>query len=443
MGHNAGRITAPVNTDDVSAVLGVASHDVATLCTHQRINSAALYQPRYSSVNPGLNLQSTASNDGFQWIATQIGQSPDGTGSGYSCPAYGVWVPKYNISSTSSSLWNALFTASRRTWFIKKPDANSYKILDHFIGYDHNAKITKPIISPSVSKNGTSGNTISVVFTTPTPDGRTMSISNLFGKSSSSATKWYFGAVIFRGTNKDGWTTSDTMLVMGSSVAISNIGQTTVDVSVNDTGASQTTSYVYRIIPFVCDKAGLTSSKLSGTTFYGLGMTEEYAGWLEIKSGSVPGVDVRVNYFNWKDSNNGNYYPVPGNKTLASPITTGKAILIAYSETANLGTGKTLWDKYNRVDFTFEVVNVETWVHTFETYTWQKSGGTAGNGALVKDPNHNGSATDRMLFYINNDKMLTYPKEVSLAYADFYWTDDLGYARTDRVDADYIPDLNS
>ncbi len=38
MGHNNGVITAPVNTDDVSAVLGANSHDVATLCSHERIN---------------------------------------------------------------------------------------------------------------------------------------------------------------------------------------------------------------------------------------------------------------------------------------------------------------------------------------------------------------------------------------------------------------------
>jgi len=32
MGHANGIIPAPVNTDDISATLGVASHDVATLC---------------------------------------------------------------------------------------------------------------------------------------------------------------------------------------------------------------------------------------------------------------------------------------------------------------------------------------------------------------------------------------------------------------------------
>lgn len=45
MGHANGIITAPVNTDDISATLGVASHDVATLCTSDRINRWSKYKP--------------------------------------------------------------------------------------------------------------------------------------------------------------------------------------------------------------------------------------------------------------------------------------------------------------------------------------------------------------------------------------------------------------
>ena len=45
MGHANGIITAPVNTDDISATLGVASHDVATLCTSDRINQWSRHKP--------------------------------------------------------------------------------------------------------------------------------------------------------------------------------------------------------------------------------------------------------------------------------------------------------------------------------------------------------------------------------------------------------------
>ena len=45
MGHNAGRITAPVNTDDISAVIGVNSHDVVTLGTHDNNNKWSKKKP--------------------------------------------------------------------------------------------------------------------------------------------------------------------------------------------------------------------------------------------------------------------------------------------------------------------------------------------------------------------------------------------------------------
>lgn len=446
MGYGNGRITAPVNSDDVNATINEPSHDWTALCRSSRINKVALYRPRYCTVNPGLYLGNNGDSDGFKWIATQNGQIPTGLISEWGCPRYGVWVPKYNISSTASSLWNALFTACRRAWFIKEPEGDSFDIIDHFAGYYHNARATKPA-SVSVSPNGSSGNRVVVSFTTPSPDNATMSISNLFGTASSASTRWYFGAVVFRGTNKEGWTTSDTMLVGGSTTPISNTSQTTAEVMINDTSASQSAEYVYRVIPFVCNKSGLTSAKLVDTTFYGIGIISDYVGWIEVKSGAVQGVEVRVNYFNWKDANNGNYYPIPGaslsgGTRLASPITTGKAILIAYSETANLGTGKTLWDKYTRVDFTFDVYNNDTGTSSDRVYTWASNGSSMGNSAMRKDPNHNGSVADRMLFYIADDSMITWPNEVYLAYADFYWTDDLGYQRVDHVDAAYIGDAS-
>lgn len=45
MGHTTTTITAPVNTDDVSAVLNVASHDVATLCAHEKNNKWSKRKP--------------------------------------------------------------------------------------------------------------------------------------------------------------------------------------------------------------------------------------------------------------------------------------------------------------------------------------------------------------------------------------------------------------
>lgn len=43
--NNNGQITAPVNTDDVSAVIGVPSHDVGTLCTSPKVNKWSKHKP--------------------------------------------------------------------------------------------------------------------------------------------------------------------------------------------------------------------------------------------------------------------------------------------------------------------------------------------------------------------------------------------------------------
>ena len=45
MGHNAGLIYAPVNTDDVVETIGEGSHDVVTLCSSSKINKWAKWKP--------------------------------------------------------------------------------------------------------------------------------------------------------------------------------------------------------------------------------------------------------------------------------------------------------------------------------------------------------------------------------------------------------------
>ena len=45
MAHSNGRITAPVNTDDVKATIGENSHDVGTLCLSSKINRWSKYKP--------------------------------------------------------------------------------------------------------------------------------------------------------------------------------------------------------------------------------------------------------------------------------------------------------------------------------------------------------------------------------------------------------------
>lgn len=72
MGHANGVITAPVNTDDVAATIGVNSHDVGTLCSSaDRINKWARNKPENTGGPEELtDAQRKANNFGLRMLTT-------------------------------------------------------------------------------------------------------------------------------------------------------------------------------------------------------------------------------------------------------------------------------------------------------------------------------------------------------------------------------------
>ena len=115
MGHANGRITAPVNTDDISATLGVASHDVATLCTSDRINPWAKYKPiRGGSYTPLLAA-------GFAGTTEDINNGI----------IFGM------RAATRSSRLDDIHECDFS--YAGKPGDNDWKRMTDFVGYDHNA----------------------------------------------------------------------------------------------------------------------------------------------------------------------------------------------------------------------------------------------------------------------------------------------------------------
>lgn len=120
MGHSNGRITAPVNTDDVALVLGVNSHDVRTLCTHQRINKDSLIKPirtRDSSGNP------------------IPGVMPEDFGN----PLYNYGYTTVVLSGVNfSALLNA---AKNQKWELRAIEAIDYTGLHQFDGYDDKVRV--------------------------------------------------------------------------------------------------------------------------------------------------------------------------------------------------------------------------------------------------------------------------------------------------------------
>lgn len=442
MAHSGGLISAPINTDDVSSVLDVASHDVATLCTSSQINPAALFRPRYSSANPGLQLRGSdgkflaAANTE---IAGNISQRPSAT---YQCPNLGIWVPEFALRNLTSSNYGTMHSQARNTWFVPVPDkggVGSFKILDHFDGYDHNASFKDPVLQVSVTKKNTTTNTIQIMFSTPSPVSQpgVISVGNMFGGKG-----YYFGAVVFRGTNAEGIQQSDTMIVFSSGTAIKSDAATTVTLSKDDTPPNAaTTTYYYRIIPFVCNKANITSAL--DTDFYSIHMSDDYPGIYTMKVGdSATGGGVKDYYFAWTEpANTGNYYPTPdGKQVMITPATYHPDIIATFkARPEGMGTAP-LKDMFSRIDFTLSLyVNGK---HELHEFTWMKSGGSAGNGVLKRDTQKDnvGGYEDYLFFSIDNATNLLNsvddPSEIEIT-ADFYYTN--GITTDYGLFAIYIP----
>ncbi len=115
MGHANGRITAPVNTDDISATLGVASHDVATLCTSDRINRWSKYKPirdgSYTTL-PAASFEGTAAD------------KAEGIVFGLKCA-----TPVSRLTGIHECDFS----------YVGKPGDGDWKRMTDFVGYDHNA----------------------------------------------------------------------------------------------------------------------------------------------------------------------------------------------------------------------------------------------------------------------------------------------------------------
>lgn len=130
MGHKAGKITAPVNTDDVREVLGENTDDIGTLCMSDKINRWAKFKP------------------------LAIDQKEDITDAQRAQFGYGIrdipfFTNPYNMAmliyeeslrqDNGVPILNEYFTYAR-------PYEAMLKRLPDFAGYDHNA--LPPIFAP-------------------------------------------------------------------------------------------------------------------------------------------------------------------------------------------------------------------------------------------------------------------------------------------------------
>lgn len=183
MPHVNGVISAPVSVDDVSAVLGVASHDVKTLCVSDKINPAAVFRPRF--MGGGVHV----APEDFQSKLKNLAPPSSGvSGITMKCVNYGIWVPYFN-SSVGGRPWDA----SHIRWNPRPCDSTQYGDLTHFIGYDHKAKFKNPVESIVCSQ----GARIQVTFRDNSTS-ESISAQTLFGDNENA----YFGFFVYEYTGE-------------------------------------------------------------------------------------------------------------------------------------------------------------------------------------------------------------------------------------------------
>lgn len=277
MGHSAGVISAPVNTDDVSEVLGVASDDVKTLCVSDQINPAALYRPRYMGgmvhVAPE-NFQST--------LKDLVPPSSGVSGITMKCVNYGVWVP-YITSTINGYPWDA----GRIRWNPRPCDSTQFGDLTHFIGYNHQAKFTNPVTSILCSQ----GAKIKVTFQDRSASD-TISARTLFSDNEDA----YFGFFVYEYT--------------GDGPVLSGTGAVTPKLYVNNYSVAQCSS-AYAVVSDFDASAGhgydiipvIVVDNNDDLEYYGLNISDQVPGFYRKMVGTN---DIEFIYFRYSE---GTFYP--------------------------------------------------------------------------------------------------------------------------------------
>ncbi len=144
MGHSNGQITAPVNTDDVSTVIGVSSHDVGTLCLSENVNKWNKNKP-YRGTQP--EVKSRTEDNATNETGKFLGKRGSVDTAGFPC-YWGMRYPMNNAVQNSAGgaksnllqlCWDVINNKGNHPNFeYMKPVAGTdFFRLDDFVGYHH------------------------------------------------------------------------------------------------------------------------------------------------------------------------------------------------------------------------------------------------------------------------------------------------------------------
>lgn len=175
MGHFNGKITAPVNTDDIATVLNVNTHDVGSLCMSSKINGWAKFKP--------LNIDQSADISDSQRASINHGLQP---------PA---------IYTNKDELVSALIEG-QGAWIYSRPSISCMKRITDFVGYDHNAKSPFGYLPATIERILQQGSDFIIPAYSP-PSSNDGSILNMgdFANSTNNFKDWYFSILLYYDNN--------------------------------------------------------------------------------------------------------------------------------------------------------------------------------------------------------------------------------------------------
>lgn len=299
MAHNGGRITAPVDTEDVRLTIGEPSDNVKTLCMSGRINPWAKYKPEAHGTMRSLTKENRKLWN-FGLFAAQIYTS---------------------VTSFINAVADGTFNGG---WTYRNVRAGDWGRLDDFDGYNHYARSPIGSLEPQTLEAGSGGDLVVPAVPPPgiagegdgvidTADANgEISFSEFQGSDGHDYGNWYFGILLYRSE-------SDRMIAT-SSVRMSD--QQEWQVNFGPAGGSG----VYQGIPFISSKkitpgvAFPSDVRIAGCNSDGVNIRLVAAKDMYFHSGNCVYPDAAVNTIDYR-------LTIRNNST--QPYTTDVVLLVA------------------------------------------------------------------------------------------------------------------
>lgn len=264
MANNGNHITAPVNTDDVSSVLGVNSHDIATLCRSDKINP-------YSLIRPGYTTYPSFGPESFENYP-EMGTIPSSGSSGwyYKRAKWGYYVPCVGNPAYIKNVY-------LQPWVFNAPSGDSFDCLTHFDGYRHNARPKLPVEPRIIPEKE-----ILVSISPPSPQKEILSST---GKGNNGGVVALYEVL---GSVRLGFTLFQGTSIKGAYLYPTPIGTSDLqEIVLIKTATIALSNREYTVIPWATDGNIVNGEIVAGSNFFGLKFSKDFEGFITIHTDTV------------------------------------------------------------------------------------------------------------------------------------------------------------